>query len=160
MAKDRRERGRYVDGPFIPLTLGVKNSDAWHALSMQARLIYLELRGKLARDPRENNGRIHLSIRDAAEAVGLKKLATVAGGFHELQAKGFIVVTRLGTLGSEGYGKATEYRITECGTRDAYEGTKDYLRWQLGHDFVVAKGKAPARPKMRPKVVAIDGKRA
>lgn len=160
MAKQGREKGRWVDGPFIPLTLGVKNSAAWAALSMQARLIYLELRGKLARDPRENNGRVHLSIRDAAEAVGLKKLATVASGFHELQAKGFIVVTRLGTLGSEGHGKATEYRITECGTRDAYEGTKDYLQWQPGHDFVVARGKSPTRPKRQPKIVAIDGKRA
>lgn len=156
----RREKGKYVDGPFIPLTLGVKQSEAWASLSMQARLIYLELRGKLAKDPRENNGRVHLSTRDAARAVGLKKADTAASAFHELQAKGFIVVTRLGSLGSEGYGKATEYRITECGTRDAYEGTKDYLRWQPGHDFVVQRGKTPTRPKARPKVVAIDGRRA
>ena len=155
----QREKGKFVDGPFIPLTLGVKQSAAWAALSMQARLIYLELRGKLARDPRENNGRVHLSVRDACDAIGIVKLGTGSAAFHELQAKGFIVVTRLGTLGSEGKGKATDYRITECGTRYAYEGTKDYLRWQPGHDFTVHKGKTPTRPKRAPRVVAIDGKR-
>jgi len=146
MARDKREKGRFVDGPFIPLTLGVKNSAAWRALSLHARLVYLEVRGRLARDPRENNGSIYLSARDAADAIGVS-VNSAWRAFHELQAKGFLVVARLGTLGAEGCGKATHYRLTKCGTRDAYEGTKDYLRWQPGHDFPVVKAKAPTRPR-------------
>ena len=66
-------------------------------------------------------------------------------GFRELQAKGFVKVTQLGTLGSEGRGKATLYRLTECGTTENYQGTKDYLYWKAGSDFPVQKGKAPTR---------------
>jgi hypothetical protein len=102
------------------------------------------MRAKLNKDPRVNNGRVFLSTRDAASMVGVCQ-RTAMKAFRELQAKGFIRVTQLGTLGSEGRGKATSFLLTECGTQEKFEGTKDYLNWREGSDFPVQKGTAPTR---------------
>ena len=152
--RNGKQKGRYVDGPFVPLTHAVRCSPAWRALSLAARLLYLELRAKLSNDPQVNNGRVFLSTRDAAGALGVCQ-RTAMNGFRELQAKGFVKVTQLGTLGSEGRGKATLYRLTECGTMEHYEGTKDYLSWKAGGDLPVQKGKAPTRGW---RAVSVSGK--
>jgi hypothetical protein len=147
----REEKGRFVDGPFVPLTLDVMHSAAWRALKPEARLVYLLLRSKLNRDPRFNNGQIFLSNRNAAEEINIAQ-RTAWKAFHELQAKGFVVTTQVGHLGAEGMGRATCFRITECGTKDSYEGTKDYRRWSPGNDFPVVKGNSPVRKEREPLV--------
>ena len=64
--------------------------------------------------------------------------------FHELQAKGFIAATSVGSLGLEGCGKATTYRLTECGTRERCEGTKDFLNWRKDRT-------SPCKREIRPR---------
>ena len=59
-----------------------------------------------------NNGKISLSVRQAAECMGVSN-DTAAKAFHELQAKGFIVVIQPASLGVYGKGKCPEYEITE-----------------------------------------------
>ena len=53
-----------------------------------------------------NNGKINLSVRQAAKRLGVTK-NTAVKAFHDLQAKGFIVVTEVGHLGVAGHGQGT-----------------------------------------------------
>jgi hypothetical protein len=66
---------------------------AWKALSPTAQALYpwfkMEWKG-----PRENNnGRIRLSVRQAAQRIGVTP-TTAAKAIHDLQRKGWLVVYR------------------------------------------------------------------
>ena len=61
---------------------------------------------------------------------------TAAKAFRDLQAKGFIVVTKGGSLGVTGHGKCPEYEITSIGM--PHKGKSNYfLNWTRGNDFDV-----------------------
>jgi hypothetical protein len=145
MASRRGKPGRDggVGERFAPIVDSVRLSAAWRVLSPVGRALFIELRA-LANPPFEKNGRVFLSVRDAAERLNVS-IATAARAFHELQRLGFIVVTDLGHLGAEGHGKATTYRLTDCGAPGLARGTQEYLRWRPGADFAVVKGKPPVR---------------
>lgn len=130
---------------FVPLVHSVRTSAAWADLSPLARCLYIELRA-LVRPRFENNGELFLSVR--AVATMLKTgLHQAREAFYSLQRHGFLVVTQLGYLGAEGHGKATTYRLTCCACRQHPRGSKDFLRWQPGSDFPVAKAPTPRRRK-------------
>ena len=82
-----------------------------------------------------NNGQISLSVRQAAERMGVAR-DTAAKAFHDLQAKGFIVVKKGASLGVEGHGKCPEYEITFITTLHK-EASKLYLDWSEGEDFPI-----------------------
>jgi hypothetical protein len=111
---------------------------AWAALSTVAQAIYpflkLEWRGPKA----NNNGRIRLSVRQAAARIGTG-INTAARGFRDLQAKGFIVVTQMGALGVEGEARGPSYELTELAMpgSDRPEGRKLYRDWRPGGDHEV-----------------------
>jgi hypothetical protein len=96
-----------------------------------------------------NNGKISLPVREAASRLGVN-IKTAARAFHELQAKGFLILTDFGRMGVEGKGAPPTYEITELAIpgRDANTGSKLYLRWQDGRDFPV-RAHAPANPSGR-----------
>ncbi len=110
---------------------------AWRALSSTAQALYpwlkLEWRGPDA----NNNGKIRLSVRQAAAKMGVRP-DTAAEAFRDLQRKGFLVQTELACLGVEGEAKAPSYEITELKMPGSErDGRKLYREWEPGKDFPV-----------------------
>ena len=138
MGRDKRneKRGEH----FAALTRMMMESDAWRALSPSAQALYpwvkLEWHGPKA----NNNGKLQLSVRQAAERMGCT-INTAARAFHALQAKGFLVVTTAGCLGLDGHGRSTSFELTEVPLAGGVgnSGRRLYLAWRPGHDFPVIK---------------------
>ena len=125
MSRKHRDKGR-IEGPFIAVLKQTWQCPAWRAMSPSARLLYIALKGRYSFTLR-NNGRIYLSVRQAAKEIGLSK-NTVAQAFRELQHYGFIVMTSGGCLGVDGRGKAPHWRLTEVGYMHD-PPTHDFNRW-------------------------------
>ncbi len=87
--KGRSGRG----GQWIPLPYPVVRSLAFRSLSGSAVKVFIELR---ARFNGGNNGDLSLSLGDAASLLGVSK-TTAKRAFDELQRKGFIVCTSIGS---------------------------------------------------------------
>ena len=116
---------------------------AWRALSPVAQALYPWLRLEWRGVNFNNNGQIRLSVRQAADRMGVSS-NTAAKGFHELQAKGFLVVTKMATLGIAGNMRTTAYELTEVPLPHGphRDGRKLYRQWKQGHDFRVRKARA------------------
>ena len=134
----REDKGRLP--PFVPLILTTINAPAWKALAHGARSLYVALKRRYSLQFR-NNGRIYLSQRAAAEEIGSHH-NEIARWFRELQFYGFIVMTRGGSLGVEGKGRAPHWRLTELGYMNELP-TRDFDRWN-GAKFVDQKTKPRA----------------
>lgn len=134
MGKDKRnDRAEH----WTKMIRHTMEEPAWRALSSTAQALYpwlkLEWRGPEA----NNNGKIRLSTRQAAERLGVTHV-TAARAFHELQAKGFIVLTEHARLGIEGAAKSPAYELTELKMPGAErDGRKLYRDWKPGRDFPV-----------------------
>ena len=63
MATKQRRKNRLP--PFVPLIKSTMATPAWRAMSPGARMLYIELRGRLRNDY-VNNGKVFLSDRNAA----------------------------------------------------------------------------------------------
>jgi DNA-binding transcriptional MocR family regulator len=125
---------------FTKMIRTTMETEAWRALSTTAQALYpwlkLEWRGPSA----NNNGKIRLSVRQAAERLGVTR-NTAAQAFHDLQAKGFIVVAEPARLGLEGSAKSPAYEVTELALPygNKPDGRKLYRDWKPGHDYAVHK---------------------
>jgi hypothetical protein len=82
-------------------------TEAWRALSAPARAVYIAIG---SRYNGSNNGKIAMSVRDAADECGLAR-NTAARAFKELIDLGFIEETRHGSL-SRKTRIASEWRLT------------------------------------------------
>ncbi|RPE66461.1 hypothetical protein EDD53_2164 [Pacificibacter maritimus] len=128
---------------FAKLIRRMMQTEAWRALSPVAQALYpwlkLEWRGPNA----NNNGKIRLSTRQAAEMIGVSR-NTAAKAFHCLQAKGFLVVTEPGCLGSFGDAKGPAYELTEIALPygSGNVGRQLYQAWKEGNEFPVRKARA------------------
>jgi hypothetical protein len=118
---------------------------AWRAMSTGARLYYIELRGRLRNDY-ANNGKVFLSCRDGAKAIGARP-GTIQRWAAENEHYGFLRKTSEGFLGSDGRGIAPHYRFTEfpCGTQLP---TRDFEKWDGG--LFVYTPSRPSRKKQNP----------
>jgi hypothetical protein len=123
--KDRRDKGR-ISGPFVPMLTETMASAAWRAMSAHARVVYIALRARYSLKAR-NNGRIYLSVRQAAKESGFNK-DTAGRCLRELSHYRFIVMTEPGCLGVGGRGKAPHWRLTELGYMTD-PPTRDFLKW-------------------------------
>ena len=137
MGRDKRNEARGEH--FAPMVRNTMNTPAWRALSPSAQALYpwlkLEWRGPKA----NNNGRIALSVRQAAERMGVG-VNTAARAFHDLQAKGFLVVKRPAQLGVAGQATSPEFELTEVAMPgEGARPRKLYEDWKAGGDFPVAK---------------------
>ena len=131
--------GRSVSGDkFAKLFLKTMQCPAWRALSPYAQCLYpwlvLEWKGPNA----NNNGSISLPVREAAKKMGCNR-ETARKAFLDLQAKGFLVVTRCAALGTVGEATRHLYEITELGTGAKPIPRKKFRGWKSGHDFPVIK---------------------
>ena len=136
--KNHRQTG--ASDHFTKLLRITMEEPAWRALSLSAQALYpwlkLEWRGPKA----NNNGKIRLSVRQAAERIGVTSV-TSSKAFHDLQAKGFLVVTEHARLGVGGEAKSPAYELTEIKMlhSDQIDGRKLYRDWQKGCDYPVHK---------------------
>jgi hypothetical protein len=64
-------KGR-IEGPFIPVLKETWQCPAWRAMSLSARVLHIALKGRYSFKLR-NNGRIYLSVRQAAKELSLNK---------------------------------------------------------------------------------------
>ena len=134
--------GRTKSGDkFARLFLVTLQSQAWRALSPYAQRLYpwllLEWKGPRA----NNNGHISLPVRQAAKLL-CSHTETARRAFLDLQAKGFLVVTRCAALGSAGDARGHEYELTEFGTGMVPVPRKLFRDWKPGSDFPVKRAKA------------------
>ncbi|MCK1753804.1 hypothetical protein IVA78_00835 [Bradyrhizobium sp. 137] len=124
-----KDRSRDKLPPFVPLFRETLATPAYRQLSFGARALFTALRTHCVK----NNGHVYLSHRDACEELGHKSRNDIANWYRELVHYGFIVQTEAASLGIEGRGKATHWRITDMPTRkgnnELETPTKDFLRW-------------------------------
>lgn len=141
MGRDKRSERQTEH--FTKLIRQTMQTEAWRALSPYAQAVYpwikLEWRGPSA----NNNGRIQFSVRQAAYAVGINR-KTAARAFHDLQAKGFLVMTSPAKLGLGGQATSPCWEITEIAMPNAEPARPRSLfrEWRHGRDFPVHKAAA------------------
>lgn len=132
---------------WTKLVRSLMETDAWRALPSVAQALYpwikLEWKGAQA----NNNGQIRFSVRQAAKALGVSN-DTAARAFHELQAKGFLVMTEAAVLGCDGAAKSPAFEITEIAVNPSRDGRRHYLNWRPGGDLPIQKSK-PNNPSGR-----------
>ena len=111
---------------------------AWRALSPTAQALYPWLKLEWHGPKNNNNGKICLSVRQAARRLGVSQ-NTAARAFHDLQAKGFIIQTVAPCLGLSGEARTAVYELTELAPRDNEKpvGKMLYKQWRPGQDFPV-----------------------
>ncbi|WP_297775640.1 hypothetical protein [uncultured Roseovarius sp.] len=148
MGRDKRNESKKE--AVTVLRLDVMRTPAWRALSIPAQALYpwikLEWRGAKF----NNNGKLRLSVRQAAECMGCN-IKTAMRAFQELQAKGFIIQTEGACLGTGGMGKAPAYELTEIlPVGGQGPGRQWFMNWSEGHDFPVKLSPARAKPKSKP----------
>ncbi|WP_137109751.1 hypothetical protein [Rhodobacter sp. SY28-1] len=125
---------------FTKMYRATLQTPAWAALTTSAQALYpfvkLEWRGPNS----NNNGHIRFSYRQAAKAIGVS-VNTAMHAFHELQAKGFLVVTEMGVLGIEGDARGPSYEVTEIELpgKPRGSGREVFRQWRKGKEFPVAK---------------------
>lgn len=137
MGRDKRNENRGEH--FAKMLRSTMQTPAWRALSPMAQALYPWLMLEWHGPKSNNNGRITLSVRQAAQAMGIG-INTAARAFHDLQAKGFVVVRKQAQLGIKGVATATEFELTEIALpSDGMRPRRLYLEWQEGADFTVSK---------------------
>lgn len=101
-------------------------TSAWRSLSAQARAVYVQL-GLRYRGA--NNGRLALSVRDAAAECRINK-TTAARAFSELVERGFIELAQAGAFTFKTR-HAAEWRLTALPCdRTGAPAAKTFMRWR------------------------------
>ncbi|MBI1493515.1 helix-turn-helix domain-containing protein [Halocynthiibacter styelae] len=138
----RDKRNEKLSG-FVPLLFRTTDAPAWVALNVYAKALFPMMK-KRAGPHGSQNGKFSLSVREAAEYLGCSK-DTATRAMHELQAKGFAFPVRVGALGAQGLGNASEWRVTDTATPDRKPATCEFLQWQPGQEYPVKRGKRPPK---------------
>lgn len=120
------------------LSRSLIQSAAYRALSSHAKALLIELKLIWNGLEKNNNGVNALSVRRAGRELRLSK-QTVSNAFHELQEKGFLVVTRVGHPSLGGTSGNHLYELTEIPLPHARAGRCLYLAWKEGTDFRAVK---------------------
>lgn len=147
MGRDKRNESRTEH--FTKMIRNTMETPAWRALSPCAQALYPWLKLEWRGPQSNNNGKISLPVREAANRLGCN-IKTAAKAFHDLQAKGFLILTEHGSMGAQGKGTPPTYEITEITMPggDSHSGKRLYQHWQEGHDFAV-RAHAPSNPTGR-----------
>ena len=116
MSRRPNAKGRNSSGVdrFILVRRELLHSPQFSTLSSNSRAMFFELHAMFNGT---NNGAIFLSVRDAADRIGLADLKAVSAAFEELRALGFITET-VGssfTIKPTGVSKARAWRLNWLG---------------------------------------------
>ena len=141
MGRDKRNEQRTEH--YTKMVRNMMETPAWRALSPTAQALYVWLKLEWKGPTANNNGKICLSVRQAADRMGVS-LNTAAKAFHALQAKGFIVVTQPARLGVSGDARATTYELTEITLphSDKNTGRRLYQDWNERSECPVKRSQA------------------
>ncbi|MCT8330908.1 hypothetical protein N5I32_15425 [Acidimangrovimonas sediminis] len=145
---DRQEHGTFLVRSFL-------EEPAFRAMTTTAQMLYVWLRLEWRGPQANNNGSIALSVRQAAERLGVSR-NTAARAFQELQAKGFLFLTKAARLGVGGLARCSEFELTEITMPHSEQrlGRRLYKEWKPGHDFpahkVMANNPCGANRKTKP----------
>jgi hypothetical protein len=147
-----KKRQRMSTGPYVAVPKLIWGAPAWREMSPEARLLWIDLRGRLRNDGL-NNGNVHRSCRAAAKSLGLSK-NTITRRFAELEHYGFLHKTSEGFLGADGRGIAAKYRFTDL-AYNTRAPTKDYEKWDKKPFVYAPRGgrnyvPSPDRKKQKP----------
>ena len=141
MGRDKRNEKR-ESVQWTAWIASEKSLPSWKALSFSAREAYSHLRIRCMATSKKitnNTGAIFRSPRDLAEDMGCS--ANVAmKSFAELQAKGWLVCTKLPELGCHGLGKTALFRLTMMDSGDRKtptKATREPVSWKQGFDYEV-----------------------
>ena len=127
---------------FAKLIRVTMDTDAWRALSSSGAGALSLAQARVAREQYNNNGRIQLAVKEASKRLGVSGHGRAR--FHDLQAKGFLVMTKATRLGVEGSGATLLRDYRACPATCGETGwAKLYLEWRKGEDFSFPK--VPAR---------------
>jgi hypothetical protein len=110
---------------FIRLSHDLLDSEAWQQASLGCRGLVLAI---WRRHNGKNNGSIPFGRRDARVALHCGPNQAVRY-LKEAQERGFIVAVRRGSLGDDGVGKATRWRLT----MERCEGNEPSLEFLKRH---------------------------
>lgn len=143
MGRDRKNERQAEH--WTKMMRNTMETPAWRALSTTAQALYPWLKLEWKGAQFNNNGKISLAVRVAAERLGCN-MKTAARAFHDLQAKGFLLLVNHGRLGAEGKGAPPTYEITELAMPGDQSAKKLYLNWHEGQDFPV-RAHSPVNPK-------------
>ena len=125
MGRGANRKGRSKrSARFVMLRHWLLNSPAWLSLGPAARVLYLALKQRFNGS---NNGRIGMSVRDAARELHISK-DTVSKALRELEERGFVKAAQRGNFNWKKR-HASEWILTEESCRDELP-TKDFMRWQ------------------------------
>jgi DNA-binding transcriptional ArsR family regulator len=120
--RKHEKNGRSEDHQYWNLPYSMARSDAFRRLGGPALKVLVELR---CRFRGFNNGKVTLSMDEAARLLGLSK-GTVNRALGELQDKGFIRLKRRG----QWYGRrASEWTLTMC-PLDGLPASNDWRLWK------------------------------
>lgn len=138
MGRDKRNEARVEH--FTKMIRPFMETPAWRALSTTAQALYPWIKLEWKGPKNNNNGKIQLSVRQAAERLGVNT-KTAARAFHDLQAKGFLVVKSPASLGLHGEANSPCFEITEIPLphSDLNDGRKLFRHWKDSQDFPVQK---------------------
>jgi hypothetical protein len=126
MSKQKHQGQISIPGRYVAVRHEILDALAWKVASFGARLLYIALHRRLIYKD-NNNGKIFLSTREAAEEIGTRQ-KSIGILYRELEHYGFIVMTSAGHLGVEGKGRAARWRLTDWRCGKDLDGTKDYLK--------------------------------
>ncbi|MGR3494072.1 hypothetical protein [Citreimonas sp.] len=137
MGRDRKNEQQHEH--FTAMTRSLMETEAWRALSPVAQALYVWIRLEWRGPKANNNGKIRLSVRQAKERMGIGSRNTVGKAFHDLQAKGFLLMRENACLGFGGEAKSPAFELTELPTAGSATnvGQRLYKEWKPGRDFTV-----------------------
>lgn len=144
MGRDKRNEAR--EQQFTKWVRAHRALPAWKALSFPAREAYFHLQVRCFAETSQknsrvenNNGSVFCSPRQLAKDMGCN-VKTAMSALADLQAKGWIVCTRAGCLGTEGRGQTSHFRLTMLPTgrgRTFKAATKEPEKWTNDYPVLV-----------------------
>lgn len=138
------QTGRTVKGDrFYRFPHSILESAAWKSLKPTQRCVYIALAQFFTGS---NNGRIGLSVRQAADLAGCNK-DTATEAFKVLEDRGLIARETAGAFSMK-VRHAAEWRLTAHPAGGDQHGTRDYLNW---------KPEEKTRSQLRGQAVPIKG---
>jgi DNA-binding transcriptional MocR family regulator len=127
LARRNKSRGDHVLR-HVRMHHYMMGTEAWKSLGVTERAMYLDIASRYAGFG-TNNGKIHYSVRAAAESLHISK-STAARSLATLEERGFIVSEKRGAFSLKAR-HATEWRLTEFPSdiRAGELATKEFVRW-------------------------------
>lgn len=154
-------KGRSKGGWGVALHNYMLHSEAWRALSGNAKALYIEFRQRYWPS---GNGKIPYSLREMADDLRCHRKTALAA-CRDLEEKGFIKARTKGHFDCK-VRHATEWELTEYSAKgDEKEtgGTKDFMNWRPKEEKAGAKNgtrdgqKVPASSKHRGQKMSPSG---